>query len=147
MVDSANSCNPVHPRDRSCQNGCTRRPPHPAVGPSGFEVKENSKGNGRSDDGNESGADDIPPLIAHIVIGYPLLAKVVHATDSSAGSDADDDDSADVDFFGKAQEIESNTHNTNWEEEGPGGAACTVSDLKFAFSVVHSDSTVANEMH
>ncbi|KAI4198651.1 MAG: hypothetical protein LQ350_005123 [Teloschistes chrysophthalmus] len=119
----------------------------PTVGPSGFEVEENSKSNGGSDDGNEGRAHDIAPFVGNVVIGYPLLAKVVHATDSSASQDANSNDSTKVDFFGKAQEVESDTHNTDWKKERSSGAAGAVTDLEFAFPMNHGDGTITNEMH
>lgn len=146
-VGSANRCNPVHTGDRSCQDGRACRSFQPTVGPSGFEIEENSKSNGGSDDCNEGRAHDIAPIVRNVVIGYPLLAKVVHATDSSASHDANNNDSTDVDFSGKAQEVESDTHNTDWKKERSSGATGAVSNLEFAFSVNHGDGTVANEMH
>ena len=146
-IDCADGGTPMHPRYGSRKHRRTEGSFEPAISPSGLEIEEHAEGDGGGDDSNEGGANDVLPFVRHDIVADPILAKVVHTTHGGTGKEANDEDKADVNFIGEAEEIEGDAHDTNGEKEGSCRGGSVVSDLKPTSSAEHLDGSIADIMH
>lgn len=96
-ITRSNSCAPVHARHGSGQDHGTAQSLPPGAAPGILKDKEESKGRGTGEHGDDDGANEVGEVIRAPIVADGCVGEVVHAADGAARKQSRKDNSPPLD--------------------------------------------------